>query len=196
RAFLLPYDNGRNDYESIHVHTTVAQAATVAYGFPSLFHVGNRWLLITESDMNGNYGAARVTLGASPRRFHLTLPDPEEVATGPLSTPWRTLVVGSLATVTQSDLVTDLASPSKVADTSWIKAGRSGWSWWSDGSSSKSLDAQKREVDYAARVGWEYILVDAGWSPDWMPELVTYARQRHVGVWGWVHWSGLQTAAD
>src|SRR5439155_17008735 len=85
RAFLLPYDNGRNDYESIHVHTTVAQAATVAYGFPALFNVGNRWLILTESDMTGNYGAARVTLGASPRRFHLTLPDPEEVATGPLT---------------------------------------------------------------------------------------------------------------
>jgi alpha-glucosidase len=32
RALLLPYDNGREDYESIHVHTTVGQAQLAAYG--------------------------------------------------------------------------------------------------------------------------------------------------------------------
>jgi hypothetical protein len=196
KAYLLPYDNGRNDYESIQVHTTVAQAAAVAYGFPSLFRVGNSWLLLTESDMTGNYGAARLTLNSGNRRFRLTLPDAQETANGPLRTPWRTLVVGDLATVTESDLVTDLASPSKVADTSWIKAGRSGWSWWFDGTTSRSLDAQKREADYASKVGWEYILVDAGWSASWIPDLVAYAKQRHVGVWIWVHWTGLDTAAE
>src|SRR3989440_4325962 len=41
-AVLLPYDNGRNDYESIQVHTTVAQAAAVAYGYPALFNGGDR----------------------------------------------------------------------------------------------------------------------------------------------------------
>jgi len=123
RAFLLPYDNGRNDYESIPVHTTVAAATPVAYGYPSLFNVGDSWLLVTESDINGNYGATRLTLGGATRTFRVTLPDAQETSTGPLSTPWRTLVVGDLPTVTESDLITDLASPSKVADTSWIRPG-------------------------------------------------------------------------
>jgi alpha-glucosidase len=196
RAFLLPYDNGRNDYESIPAHTTVGAADPVAYGYPSLFNVGDSWLLVSESDINGNYGASRLTLNGTTRTFHVTLPDAQTVSTGPLSTPWRTLVVGDLAGVAESDLITDLASPSRVADMSWIKAGRSTWSWWSNGPSSRSLAEQKRYVDFAARMGWEYNLVDAGWGASWMPELVTYARQKGVGIFVWVHYSNLDTAAD
>jgi alpha-glucosidase len=196
RAFLLPFDNGRNDYESIPAHTTVVAAAPVAYGYPALFNVGDSWLLVGESDVTGNYGGSRLTLNGTSRVFQLTLPDTTEKSTGPLSTPWRMMIVGDLATVTESDLITDLASPSKVADTSWIKAGRSEWSWWSDGTTSKSLDAQKRAVDFAARMGWEYNLVDAGWSSSWMPQLVQYAKSRNVGIFIWVSYSSLDTAAE
>src|SRR5207248_3542153 len=51
-------------------------------------------------------------------------------------------------------------------------------------------------ADFAARMGWEYILVDAGWSASWLPTLVTYARARHVGVWIWTSFSALDTAAE
>ncbi|OLB78137.1 MAG: alpha-glucosidase [Actinobacteria bacterium 13_2_20CM_2_71_6] len=196
KAVLLPYDNGRNDYESVHVHTTVAQAAPVAYGYPSLFHVGDTWLLVTESDSGGGYGASRLTLDGTTRHFRLTLPDARETNAATLTTPWRTMVLGDLATVTESDLVTDLASPSKVADTSWIKPGRSEWSWWSDSASSKDLTAQERAADFAAKMGWEYILVDAGWSASWMPTLVKYANARQVGVFVWTSFSALDTAAE
>jgi alpha-glucosidase len=196
RVFLLPYDNGRNDYESIPVHTTVGQAAATHYGYPSLFNVGSSWLLVTESDMNGNYGASRLTLDATTRHFTVTLPDAQETAASPLTTPWRTLVVGDLATVTASDLGTDLASPSKVADTSWIRPGRSEWSWWANSQSSKNLADQEAAVDFAARMGWEYITVDAGWSPSFMPTLVKYAQAHHVGVFIWTNFNSLATAAQ
>jgi hypothetical protein len=196
KAFLLPYDNGRNDYESIPVHTTVGQAQATHYGYPSLFNVGGSWLLVTESDMTGGYGASRLTLNGTTHRFQVTLPDARETAASPLTTPWRTLVVGDLATVTGSDLVTDLASPSKVADTSWIRPGRSEWSWWADSQSSKNLEAQERAVDFAVKMGWEYILVDAGWSASWVPTLVKYAHARNVGVWVWTNFASLDTAAE
>ena len=195
-AFLLPFDNGRSDYENIQVHTTVAKAKAVAYGYPALFHVADTWLLVTESDINGGYGATRLTLDATSRHFKLTLPDAQETDPGTVTTPWRTMVIGDLAKVTQSDLVTDLASPSKIADTSWIKAGRSEWSWWSDSSSSQSLAAQKAAADFAARMGWEYLLVDAGWSASWMPTLVKYANAKHVGVWLWTNNPALATQAQ
>ncbi len=196
RAFLLPFDNGRDDYESIPVHTTVSQASAVAYGFPALFHVSDTWLLLTESDANGGYGASRVTLNGSTHRFRLTLPDSRETGTGTITTPWRTLVIGSLATVTESDLMTDLASPSKISDTSWIKPGRSEWSWWSKGSSAGDFTAQKAAADFAAKMGWEYILVDAGWDPAWVPALVRYAAAKHVGVFIWTNFNRLATASD
>ncbi len=195
RAVLLPYETGRNDYENVHVHTTVAQARAIEYGYPSLFRVGDTWLLLTESDLDGTYGGTRLTFSTTTHRFRVTLADPQETSASPLATPWHTLILGSLATVTESDLVTDFASPSKVADTSWIKPGRSAWSWWSRGSSAGDFTAQKRYVDFAARMGWEYNLVDAGWSATWMPDLVKYAQARHVGIWIWSRQPDLDTQA-
>jgi alpha-glucosidase len=186
-AVLLPYFTGRNDYENVHVHTTVAKATATEYGYPSLFHIGDTWLLVTESDLNGTYGGTRLVLNASDRHFHVALPDPSEVSAAPLSTPWRTMILGSLATVTQSDLETDLASPSKISDTSWIRPGRAAWSWWSSGGSTSSLTIQEQYADFAAKMGWEYILVDAGWNASFMPTLVKYAKAKHVGVWLWTN---------
>jgi hypothetical protein len=185
-ATLLPYFTGRNDYENVHVHTTVGRASLTEYGYPSLFHVANTWLLVTEADLGGTYGGTRLTLQSN-RHFHVTLADPAEVDPSPLTTPWRTMVLGTLAQVTQSDLQTDLASPSKIADTSWIRPGRAAWSWWSSGSSAGSLTAQEQYTDFAAKMGWEYVLVDAGWDPSWMPTLVRYAKAKHIGVWLWTN---------
>ena len=194
-AVLLPYADGRNDYENVHVHTTVGAAAATEYGYPSLFHVGDTWLLITESDLNGSYGGTRLAFNGTSHRFRVTLPDPQETNPRTLTTPWRTLVIGDLATVTGSDLVTDLAAPAKVADTSWIRPGRAAWSWWSDGSSTGSLTAQEKYTDFAARMGWDYVLVDAGWSASWVPTLVKYAQGRHIGEWIWTRQPDIDTQA-
>src|SRR5207302_1902813 len=45
-----------------------------------------------------------------------------------------------------------------------------------DGSSTGSLTAQEKYTDFAARMGWDYVLVDAGWSASWVPTLVKYAQ--------------------
>ncbi|TWP46129.1 glycoside hydrolase family 97 protein [Lentzea tibetensis] len=193
RAVLLPWDNGRQDYENIHVHTTVGAAQQVAYGYPSLFQVDGTWLLVTESDMTGNYGASRITLSGG--KFRVTLPDANTASNG--TTPWRVLIVGDLPTVVESDLSTDLASPSKIGDMSWVKPGTSAWSWWGDGTGDLAL--QKRYVDYAAKQGWEYILVDSGWktwSASQVQELIRYGTARKVGVQLWVHYSDLDTASE
>src|SRR6266511_2503020 len=44
-------------------------------------------------------------------------------------------------------------------------------------------------------MGWEYVLVDAGWSASWMPTLVKYAQARHVGVWIWTRQPDIDTQA-
>jgi hypothetical protein len=194
RAVLLPYENGRCDYEEIHHHTTVAEAEPILYGYPSLFSVEGTWMLVTESALDGGYAGSRLRFDG--RAFRLDLPDPYVTAASPLVTPWRTMIIGELSTIVESDLVTSLAEPSRVADTSWIKPGAAAWSWWSDGPSTRDLDAQKRWVDYAASQGWPYILADAGWNKEWMPELIAYATERRVGVFLWSHWQHLDSELE
>ncbi|WP_171074661.1 glycoside hydrolase family 97 protein [Nonomuraea basaltis] len=194
RAVLLPYENGRCDYEEIHRHTTVAAAEPILYGYPSLFQTGDAWMLITESNLDSGYAGSRLRFDG--RAFRLDLPDPYVTAASPLVTPWRTTIVGDLAAIVESDLVTSLAAPSKVEDTSWIRPGAAAWSWWSDGPSTRDLDAQKRWVGFAAAHGWPYVLADAGWNKEWMPELIAYARERGVGVWLWSHWQHVDTELE
>ncbi|MEV0389716.1 glycoside hydrolase family 97 catalytic domain-containing protein [Nonomuraea sp. NPDC050643] len=194
RAVLLPYENGRCDYEEIHRHTTVTAAEPILYGYPSLFHTGGTWLLVTESDLDSGYAGSRLRFDG--HAFRLDLPDPYVTAASPLVTPWRTMIVGDLATIVESDLVTSLAAPSEVEDTGWIRPGAVAWSWWSDGPSTRDLDAQKRWVDFAAAHGWPYVLADAGWNKEWMPELIAYAGEKGVGVWLWSHWQHVDTELE
>ncbi|MFI6295353.1 glycoside hydrolase family 97 catalytic domain-containing protein [Nonomuraea sp. NPDC050790] len=194
RAILLPYENGRCDYEEIHHHTTVERAEPILYGYPSLFRIGESWMLVTESNLDSGYAGTRLAFDGA--AFRLDLPDPYVTARSPLVTPWRTAIVGDLAGVVASDLVTSLAEPSRVADTSWIRPGAAAWSWWSDGPSTRDLEAQKVWVDFAAGMGWPYVLADAGWNKEWMPELIAYARERGVGVWLWSHWQHVDTPLE
>ncbi|MFI6786345.1 glycoside hydrolase family 97 catalytic domain-containing protein [Nonomuraea sp. NPDC050383] len=194
RAVLLPYENGRSDYEEIHRHTTAGEAERILYGYPSLFQVDGTWLLLTESDLDSGYAGSRLRFDG--RAYRLDLPDPYVTAASPLVTPWRAMVVGDLAAVVESDLVTSLAAPSRVEDTSWIRPGAAAWSWWSDPPSTRDPEEQRRWVDFAAGNGWPYVLADAGWHKDWMPELIAYARDKGVGVWLWSHWQHVDTELE
>jgi alpha-glucosidase len=196
RSVLLPYDNGRQDYETIHEHATVATATPDIYGYPALFEVSGTWMLVTESDLDSRYAGSQLVLDGETREFQLVLPDPYVTSESPMVTPWRTMVIGSLATVVESSLITSLAQPARFDDTSWVKPGIAAWSWWSDGESSRDPEAQKAFVDFAGEAGWDYVLVDAGWKADWVPDLVTYAAERGVGIWLWDRWQNLDSERE
>ncbi|MEV4638812.1 glycoside hydrolase family 97 catalytic domain-containing protein [Actinoplanes sp. NPDC049548] len=192
-AWLLPYTP---NYEDTRLQATAAAAATGDYGFPSLFQVGANYALLTESDVDGRYAGARLTHDAGSGTYRIKLADPQIAAADRLATPWRVAVVGDLATVTASMLVDDLAPPSRLTDTSWVRPGMVAWSWLSEHSSPADPVRQKQYIDFAARNGWPYVLIDEGWSADWVPEVVRYARARGVDVLLWLHWTGLDTEQE
>ncbi|MFD4637228.1 glycoside hydrolase family 97 catalytic domain-containing protein [Lentzea sp. NPDC058436] len=188
KAWLLPYNAW---YEANRVRTTAGEA-TGDFGYPSLFQTGQDFALLTESDVDGRYAGSR--LRKSGDGFQVVLADAQVPSTG--TTPWRTAIVGDLATVSTSTLVDDLASPAKFTDTSWIKPGKVAWSWLSEHSSPSDFARQKQYVDFAARNGWQYSLVDEGWSAAWVPELIRYARAQGVEILLWMHWTDLDTQQE
>ncbi|MFJ5985217.1 glycoside hydrolase family 97 catalytic domain-containing protein [Lentzea sp. NPDC092896] len=188
RAWLLPYNAW---YEANRVRTTAGEA-TGDFGYPSLFQSGQDFALLTESDVDGRYAGSR--LRKSGNGFQVVLADAQVASTG--TTPWRTAIVGDLSTVSTSTLVDDLASPAKFADQSWIRPGKVAWSWLSEHSSPGDFARQKQYVDFAARNGWEYALVDEGWSAAWVPELIRYARAQGVEILLWLRWSDLDTPQE
>jgi alpha-glucosidase len=186
-AWLLPYNAW---YEANRVATTAAGAAAGDYGHPSLFQVGDTFALLTESDVDGRYSGSRLRHDAGTATYRVVLADDRVTARG---TPWRTAIVGDLAHVTESTLVDDLASPARFTDTSWIHTGKVAWSWLSEHSSPSIFQRQKDFVDFAAHNGWSAVLVDEGWSAEWVPALVRYARARGVEVILWFHWTRFDT---
>ncbi|MFD0782628.1 glycoside hydrolase family 97 catalytic domain-containing protein [Micromonospora azadirachtae] len=192
-AWLLPYTP---NYEATRVETTAGAAGAGDFGFPALFAVDDTYVLLTESDVDGRYSGGRLTHQAGTGSYAVKLADAAVASPGPLATPWRTAIVGDLATVTTSTLVDDLAPASKLADTSWVRPGTVAWSWLSEHDSPRDPVRQKQYVDFAARNGWSYILIDEGWDRSWVPDVVRYARARGVEVLLWFHWTALDTAQE
>ena len=119
----------------------------------------------------------------------------------------------------------NLNPPSKIADTSWIQAGKSAWDWWS-GEAAPSVSfktgmntaTMKHYIDFASASGFPYMLIDAGWAlaPDRngpedysqladitqvtpeidMPELLRYAKEKNVKLWLWAHWTSVDKYMD
>jgi len=188
-----------NNYEGYYNKGKVGTNFTTGeYGYPALFQTpAGSWALITEAGMSGAYGGTRLTGAGADGVFHVKLPDAQETGTLPWGTPWRVAIVGaSLGPIVTSRMVENLSPPSVVSDTSWIKPGRASWSWWSNHSSGSDFNTQKAYVDFAARMGWEYCLVDENWSASWMPALVQYANGKKVGIVVWTNYTGVDTAAE
>ncbi|MGS2644523.1 glycoside hydrolase family 97 catalytic domain-containing protein [Streptosporangium sp. LJ11] len=181
-------------YETTRFSSTLEVLQLGDYGFPFLAQLeSDLYVLATEADLDGRYGGALARYaGAGELAF--TLAEDVTLQTGEVATPWRVLIAGDLATIVASHLVEDLAPAAAEAVPAWARPGRAAWSWWSDFFSGAHLDKQLRMLDYAAERGWEYVLVDCGWDPAWMPDLVSAASTRGVGVFVWVAWDRLGTA--
>jgi len=131
------------------------------------------------------------------------------VTKGTRTYPWRVIGIaekdGDLLT---NQLVWLLEKPPQVQDTSWIKPGKVAWDWWNannvydvDFKSGVNTETYKYYIDFAAKYGIPYIILDEGWYklgnildvvPEInIPELTAYGKQKNVGVILWVVWKTL-----
>jgi len=130
------------------------------------------------------------------------------VSTVPRVSPWRVLMIGRQpADLVTSDLIANLATPSQLADTSWVKPGISAWdAWWTGVNPSLPQytgvnargDTRSHEeyIDFASEMGWPYQLVDWYWYKDDptvplphvdLPAVFAHAREKHVRLFIWMH---------
>lgn len=132
---------------------------------------------------------------------------------GPVTLPWRAVtVVTSDSQLADSDMAQRLASPSRIADTNWIKPGKVAWDWWNnwnvtgvDFPAGINTPTYKYYIDFAAENGLEYIIVDEGWSRESLmspvegidiAELARYGKEKGVGVILWARWRDVDKEMD
>jgi alpha-glucosidase len=225
RIWAIQLPNFRSAYEGEYLHLHISslgiragEPSTMLVGLPLLSQVpGVGWVAISEADLEDNgamcltndrqpglpgQGQFRLTTALSPRFTDLpSYPILAVAAALPHHTAWRILQVAAQpADLINSNIVHDLNPPSRIPDTSWIHPGKAAWDWWNgntgpDGKSANTTAMAKFFVDFAARSGFRYMLVDAGWSKPGditqlngsidVPSLVRYAASKGIGIWVW-----------
>lgn len=207
---------------------------------PYLTHEpGVGWMAITEADIenyagmyvskNTHFGDYLLHAVLPPRLDESGKPEPDGAAVAtatPFVSPWRVLMIADEpGKLIESNIVLNLNPPSKVADTSWIQAGKSAWDWWSGEAAPSArfkpgmnTATMKHYIDFASASGFPYMLIDAGWAlaparkgpQDYaavaditqvtpevdMPELLRYAKEKNVKLWLWAHWTSVNKYMD
>jgi len=183
--------------------STVA-ADTNGWVFPALFRSGNCWVNLTESWPDRNYCGSHLAKGTAANEMVISFPEPSEGYTGgsvfpqsqlPWQTPWRIVTLGSTpGVIAESTHGTDLALPPTGGDFSYVKPGRAAWSWALMKDRSVNYETQKRFINYAAEMGWEYCLIDVNWDETigWekIADLARLAEEKKVGLILWYNSAG------
>ncbi|MBQ8454253.1 MAG: glycoside hydrolase family 97 protein [Bacteroidaceae bacterium] len=151
-------------------------------------------------------------------RRHKILKEADYVAktSGTRSFPWRYMLItqrdGQLA---ESTMPVRLAPANAIGNTDWIKVGQTCWDWLNGipfgpdvtFKSGINLDTYKYFIDFAARNGVGYILIDEGWALNTrnpfetnpevhLPEIIAYGKSKGVGVILWLPWLTVEHHMD
>lgn len=145
--------------------TSGTNSETHKWGFPSLIeNPDSVFVLITESEITRGNCAAYLSNDQKAEEFTITYPDNKLEYHGEWTSPWRMMIIGKLQDIVESTLVTDVASPSKLKNTRWIKPGISSWVYWAYNHGTKDYQLLKKYVDLAEKMNWEYTLIDWEWD--------------------------------
>ena len=188
-----------DSYEGFFPLTTSGEGKNRHWGYPALIQpADNVFALITEANIERRQSASSLRNEQNVADYKVC-PDENEVPlSGNWHTPWRVIIIGSLADVVESTLVTDVSEPNLLADTSWIHPGVASWVYWAYNHGSNDFNIIRKYVDMAATLHLPYVLIDAEWDEfkdgKTVVDAVNYAKACGVKpmIWynssvGWVN---------
>jgi hypothetical protein len=215
RAWLQPkteaqsgWEHSNPSYEAhyeIDIATGTPSPGKNGWVYPALFKYKDVWMLITEAALGRTYCGTALQQNSPDNEYKINFPQEPEVfkdgiptlnpeSTLPWKTPWRIIVIGSINTIVESTLGTNLALPAKKTGLSFIKPGKSSWSWIIKKDDSTVFRVQKNYIDFAADMKWQYCLLDANWDSligyDSVKILANYAKTKNVGLLLWYNSAG------
>ena len=176
-----------------------ADGWNIRWGYPSLFKPVNDiksvFALISEANIERRQSASCLY---NEGELYRVTPDKNDLKiSGEWHSPWRVVIVGELADIVESTLITDVSEPCKLADTSWIQPGVVSWIYWAYNHGSDDYNIICKNIDMAATLHLPYMLIDAEWDRmkdgKTVEDAVNYAKSKGVKpmIWynssvGWV----------
>ncbi len=188
-----------DSYEGFFPLSTTGEARKRHWGYPALIQPADDvFALLTEANIERRQSASSLKNEGNPADYKVCPADNDLKLNGDWHTPWRVVIIGSLADVVESTLVTDVSEPSRLTDTSWIKPGVVSWVYWAYNHGSNDFNIIKKYVDLAAELHLPYVLIDAEWDQfkdgKTVEDAIKYARERGIDpmIWynssvGWIN---------
>jgi alpha-glucosidase len=222
-AYALNLGRFTSPYEGEFLPVGLDRIKTTSLvGLPLLVSLpGGPWAAILEADLTDYAG---MYLGAAPGIANALISrlsplpkrsDEAVVGSTPLSTPWRVIMVGDRPArmIEANDLILNLNPPCALADTSWIKPGKTGLFWWLGSypypvnfTPGINTETFRHFIDFSSSHKFEYMLFDDGWSAHEditrplggvdMAAIVEYGRKRGVRVILWMPWTAVAKQMD
>jgi alpha-glucosidase len=175
------------------------------WSYPALFKLKDSscWFLLHEAELDRNYCGSKLSNTVDSTKYKLTFPNPRDgrglgesqpTITLPWKSPWRVIIMGSLADIVESTLVNDVSTPSVIKITSWIKPGIASWNYWSSNHGTKDYKIVTDFADLAAEMNWPYTLLDWEWDSMTnggnLEDALKYIRARGVKPLMWYNSGG------
>ena len=238
--YMWDYRDGKifnSSFEALYKEINISKFASDSLAFlPVLVDVGNnRKVVILEADLE-EYPGMYLNINQTHIGFKgVFAPYPLEAklggygginyiptkradyiarVNGTRNFPWRIIVISNHdKELLNIDIVQKLASPSKIADITWIQPGQVAWDWWNDRNISHvdfkagmNTPTYKYYIDFAAANKIKYIIIDGGWSEELnltkivadinLQEIIDYGSQKGVGVILWATWYAVTQQMD
>ena len=205
-AYAMDYIAHNEEIEREHA----ARELDGRYCMPLLYKTTDgTWCLISEAALSPDYcGTYLQGDGTGSLNFHHSVEQNGDVETQlPFTSPWRFVVIGTPEEINLNTMAETL-SPDAEGDFSWVEPGVTAWTWLNRESTS-SGEVYMKYVDFAAEMGWEYLLLDEGWQPrsqtpglvyegyyEWTEDLIAHAKEKGVRLLVWANHNDLKDPAE
>ena len=210
--FVIPHEykrwmqEYRPEYEDFYTDSSLYKRTS--WGFPALFETNGGpvgrgsassglapaspiYMLISEANITRDNCGSRLSNEVNGDIFKISLPAPfhefgktEPFGRLPYNTPWRVLIIGTLASVFESTLITDVSKPAVEQNTGWIQPGPAAWVYWANNHGSKDFRIVKEYIDLAVAMHWPYVLIDWEWDQmtngGTVEDAVAYAKTKGI----------------
>ncbi len=224
-AYALPLDGYTTSHEARYQKKAVAEIPREwLLGLPMLAELpGAAWLAVAEANLTdyagmylahdaGGDGVLACRLSPRPGEANVA------VRAGlPHESPWRVfLIADKVERLVESDLVLNLNAPCALADTSWIRPGKTTFPWWNGFHEEKvpfemglNTATAKYYIDFCAEAGIPYHSLDGIKDTAWyggpivpyegaditrgiegldLREVLRYAATKGVKIRLWMNW--------
>jgi len=194
--WMQPFDQSYENFYPLNTSGT-NEKNNSEWGYPALYKVNNQplWVLISEAGITRQNCAARLNNKQNTELYKVSYPPAKKgwhsgvVSSLPWKSQWHVMMVGELADLVQSTLITDVSEPTTFKDTKWIEPGSVAWVYWANNHGSKDYQKVIEYIDLAAKMNWPYVLIDWEWdvmsNGGTLKDALSYAKSKGIKTLLW-----------